>query len=165
MHPLRPSGDNFTDTSWRQNRVRTNPATRPLDGQQLVKDPRFTPHQSAARFSGFLLRFVLRLLLNLKNWSASMSDPLLKLQKNIRNVIVGLTLLIQWKEHQHTKTLNIEICYLRDLRSKVCAARSRLSRIRLSQPNTRWKALDKIYEIYILSHLSNRNLLFHIRQI
>ena len=61
MHPLRPSGDNFTDTSWRQNRVRTNPATRPLDGQQLVKDPRFTPHQSAARFSGFLLRFVLRL--------------------------------------------------------------------------------------------------------
>ena len=33
---------------------------------------------------------------------------------------------------------------------KLCAARSRLSRIRLSQPNTRWNALDEIYQIHIL---------------
>ena len=48
--------------------------------------------------------------------------------------------------------------------SKFREARSRLYRRRFLQPNTRWKALDEIYKMYILFHRSDlkisRNLIF-----
>ena len=37
-------------------------------------------------------------------------------------------------------------------------ARSRLYRRQILQVNTRWKALDEIYKIYTLSHLSNHKI-------
>ena len=42
-----------------------------------------------------------------------------------------------------------------DLWSKFWGACSRLYRSRFSQPNIRWKALDEIYQIYILLHVDN----------
>ncbi len=42
--------------------------------------------------------------------------------------------------------------------SKLYRARSLLYRRQILQENIRWKALDEIYKIYTLLHLSDRNI-------
>ena len=42
--------------------------------------------------------------------------------------------------------------------SKLCRARSLLYRRQILQENSRWKALDEIYKIYMLLHRSDRNI-------
>ena len=57
------------------------------------------------------------------------------------------------------------VCDLKcDLWSKLWGARSRLYRSRFLQPNTRWKALDEIYQIDIPLHRSTRKISANFRQ-
>ena len=56
--------------------------------------------------------------------------------------------------------MNIELNFPPKLRG----ARSRLYRRRFLQVNTRWKALDEIYKIYMLLHRSDLNISENFRQ-
>ena len=48
--------------------------------------------------------------------------------------------------------------------SKLYKARSLLYRRQILHQNIRWRALDEIYQIHILSHLSNRKISVQLRQ-
>ena len=47
---------------------------------------------------------------------------------------------------------------------KLCGARSLLYRRQILQENTRWKALDEIYKIYMLLHRADLNISETFRQ-
>ena len=59
------------------------------------------------------------------------------------------------------RRMNIELNFPPKLRG----ARSRLYRRRFLQLNTRWKALDEIYKIYMLLHRSDLNISENFRRI
>ena len=62
------------------------------------------------------------------------------------------------------RSLLVTLASLREKLNELEEARSRLYRRRFFQANIRWKALDEIYNMYMLSHRSDLTTLAKFRQ-